>query len=71
VKPIVVETLDMAIGYRYDVLIEARQPIGNYWIAAQIIGCTSCEIPTSYRNSTNNLTPSFGMWGFAGSPVSR
>ena len=60
VEPIEVEQLELAIGDRYDVLLDADRPPGNYWLASQIIGCTNCM-----PNSTINDTPSFGMRGLA------
>ncbi|KAF2860097.1 multicopper oxidase [Piedraia hortae CBS 480.64] len=36
IKPITVETLVIAIGQRYDVVITAKQTAGNYWFRATV-----------------------------------
>eukprot|EP01122_Echinamoeba_exundans_P013675 TRINITY_DN6002_c0_g1_i1.p1 TRINITY_DN6002_c0_g1~~TRINITY_DN6002_c0_g1_i1.p1 ORF type:complete len:598 (-),score=34.34 TRINITY_DN6002_c0_g1_i1:1204-2997(-) len=56
-----VKTVHMPIGSRYDVILEANQPIGNYWIGSEIIGCTSCN----GFNSSINVQPSLGLRGYA------
>jgi FtsP/CotA-like multicopper oxidase with cupredoxin domain len=56
-----VKTVHMAIGSRYDLILEANQTIGNYWIGSEVIGCTSC----AGVNSAINVQPSLGLRGFA------
>lgn len=55
-----VKTLQMAIGSRYDVILQANQPSGNYHIAAEIIGMTFAE-----NNPNVNIQPSLGLRAFA------
>jgi hypothetical protein len=47
ITPKVVTSLYMAIGQRYDVLINANQPVGNYWFNVSFSGapCGRCNNP--------------------------
>eukprot|EP00884_Botryococcus_braunii_P009161 jgi/Botrbrau1/18246/Bobra.0844s0001.1 len=36
VHPLEVDQIDINLGQRYDVLLKADQPVGNYWITAQV-----------------------------------
>ena len=71
IKPYTTQTLLLAIGQRYDVVITANQPAGNYWFrASNAAGCLS-----SVRNNGLAIwtydgvtpgTPASTSWTFPG-----
>jgi FtsP/CotA-like multicopper oxidase with cupredoxin domain len=62
VKPVVKSQLFLAIGQRYDVIIDASQPVGNYWFNATLGGGGSC-------GASNNLFPA-AIFSYQGAPNS-
>ncbi|KAK4215801.1 putative laccase precursor [Rhypophila decipiens] len=42
VKPIVKSSLFMAVGQRYDVIIDANQAVANYWLNATLEAANNC-----------------------------
>lgn len=48
VKPVVMSQLFLGLGQRYDVIIEANQPVGNYWFNVTLGGggiCGASRVP--------------------------
>ncbi|KAB5577568.1 laccase-2 [Coniochaeta sp. 2T2.1] len=62
VKPVVKSQLFLGIGQRYDVIIDASQPIGNYWFNATLGGGGLC-------GASNNLYPA-SIFSYQGAPTS-
>lgn len=60
VKPVVKSTLFLAIGQRYDVIIEATQPVGNYWFNATLDSSGLCGL-------SNNPFPA-AIFSYQGAP---
>lgn len=63
VTPVVKSQLFLAIGQRYDVIIEANQPAGNYWFNATLGGGGSCGV-------SNNPYPA-AIFSYTGAPDAK
>ncbi|KAJ7742790.1 Cupredoxin [Mycena metata] len=61
-QPHTVSQLDMLAGQRYDVVVTANQPIGNYWINTVLGGGNPA------RNLNLNVTLGRGILRYAGAP---
>jgi FtsP/CotA-like multicopper oxidase with cupredoxin domain len=42
ITPVVRSSLFMGVGQRYDVIVEANQPVGNYWLNATLEAQNNC-----------------------------
>jgi hypothetical protein len=62
-KPYVAESLFLAIGERYDVIINANQNVDNYWFRAAVM--TSCA---TANNNNGNIK---SIFSYAGAPSSN
>jgi FtsP/CotA-like multicopper oxidase with cupredoxin domain len=68
VQPVVKTQLFVAIGQRYDVIIDASQAVGNYWLNATLGGGGFCGVSNnpfpaaifSYQGAPNALPTSAG-----------
>ncbi|KAL0958134.1 hypothetical protein HGRIS_000302 [Hohenbuehelia grisea] len=61
-KPLVVNQIEMLAGQRYSVVLNADQPIGNYWLNAPFVG------GSPDRNLHQNATLSRAILRYAGAP---
>lgn len=50
IKPFTTTNLFLAIGQRYDVIINANQPVGNYWFRAEVQDQTGCGLNANNGN---------------------
>jgi len=62
-RPHTVSSLDMYPGQRYGVVVEANQPIGNYWIRAEF---GRVGVPGHVRNNPNFDPDIRGILHYAG-----
>lgn len=68
VKPVVRSQLFLGLGQRYDVIVEANQPVGNYWFNVTLGGgglCGASRVPFpasifSYDGAPNDLPTDLG-----------
>jgi FtsP/CotA-like multicopper oxidase with cupredoxin domain len=49
VEPLVVDTLVFHSGERYDIVIHANQPVGQYWFQARLMGACARSNITQVR----------------------
>ncbi|KAK7047578.1 hypothetical protein VNI00_006346 [Paramarasmius palmivorus] len=61
--PLVVNELEVLAGQRYSVVLEANQPVGNYWVNAPFVGGSPA------RNLNQNATLSRAVLRYAGAPL--
>ncbi|KAF5331305.1 hypothetical protein D9758_015798 [Tetrapyrgos nigripes] len=61
-EPHVVNTIEMLAGQRYDVIVTADQPVGNYWFNAPYVGGSAA------RNPNQNATLNRAVIRYAGAP---
>ena len=57
-EPLTGDYVDIAAGQRYSVIIEANQPVDNYWITAPATVRTASSNPKCERPSMHKLTKS-------------
>ncbi|KAL0948960.1 hypothetical protein HGRIS_009063 [Hohenbuehelia grisea] len=62
VQPLAVSQLEILAGQRYSVVLEANQPVDNYWLNAPYVG------GSPDRNLNQNATLSRGILRYAGAP---
>jgi len=62
VTPHTVASLDILAGQRYSVILEANQPVGNYWINLPYVGGSAAANPNF------NISLSRGILRYAGAP---
>lgn len=63
--PHTVDKIDMLAGHRYSVVIQANQPVANYWINAPFVG----GLPS--RNLHQNATLSRSILRYKGAPIAE
>ncbi|KXN92680.1 Laccase-2 [Leucoagaricus sp. SymC.cos] len=61
-EPLTVQKIEMFAGQRYSVILEANQPVDNYWFNAPFVG----GLPT--RNPNQNATLSRAIIRYKGAP---
>ncbi|KAK9907756.1 hypothetical protein WJX75_009340 [Coccomyxa subellipsoidea] len=47
-NPLTVLCVDINLGQRYDVLLKADRPVGNYWLSAVVVNATRTGSPAGY-----------------------
>ncbi|CAL8462933.1 g2467 [Coccomyxa elongata] len=47
-NPLTVPCVDINLGQRYDVLLKADRPVGNYWLTALVVNSTRTGSPAGY-----------------------
>ena len=66
-KPQEVDSLIMAVGERYDVIVHAKQPVANYWIRANTLESDNdhgVKAILKYKGAGNEEpTPCNAVWG--------
>jgi FtsP/CotA-like multicopper oxidase with cupredoxin domain len=63
ITPVTKNSLFLGIGQRYDVIIEANQPVGNYWFNATLGGGGLC--------GTSNAKFPAAIFRYSGAPASN
>ncbi|TFK32648.1 Cu-oxidase-domain-containing protein [Crucibulum laeve] len=62
-QPHTVDTIEMLAGQRYSVVLNANQPVDNYWINAPFVGGSPA------RNLNQNATLSRAILRYEGAPI--
>ncbi|KAL3859684.1 hypothetical protein ACJMK2_009892 [Sinanodonta woodiana] len=53
-QPYITKAVNMYSGERYDIVVHANQPVGNYWI--HVVGMSDCDVDLEATNQTAILS---------------